>query len=75
MTAGSRADFLVLDEQAPELASATPGDAIDRWIFSGNRNLVRDVFVGGERVVQGGRHRARHAIESRYRRALARLLG
>jgi formimidoylglutamate deiminase len=71
----ARADVIVLDEHAPELAEASAANVLDRWIFSGNRNLVRDVFVGGERVVQGGRHRARHAIESRYRRALARLLG
>jgi formimidoylglutamate deiminase len=71
---GTRADFLVLDEHAPELAGATPANLLDRWIFSGNRNLVRETWVGGERVVQDGRHRYRDAVESRYRRALATLL-
>lgn len=71
---GARADFLVLDEHAPELASATDKNLLDRWIFSGNRNLVRETWVGGERVVQDGRHRHRDAIAARYRRALATLL-
>jgi formimidoylglutamate deiminase len=70
---GTRADFLVLDDQAPELTGATPADVIDRWIFSGNRNLVRDVHVGGHQVVSNGRHRDRDAIAARYRRTLARL--
>ena len=50
------------------------GDAIDRWIFSGNRNLVRDVHVGGRRVVEGGHHVQRGAIAARYRAAMARLM-
>jgi formimidoylglutamate deiminase len=71
---GERADFVILDEHAPELAGATPQDVLDRWIFSGNRNLVREVRVAGERVVQDRRHRHRDAIEDRYRRTLAALL-
>jgi formimidoylglutamate deiminase len=51
-----------------------PQDAIDRWIFSGNRNLVRDVEVAGERVVSDGRHRDREAVAARYRTAMQRLL-
>jgi formimidoylglutamate deiminase len=71
--AGTRADFLVLDDSAPELAGATPDNLLDRWIFSGNRNLVREVHVAGERVVQDRRHRHRDAVEQDYRRALAAL--
>ena len=51
-----------------------PHDAIDRWIFSGNRNLVRDVYVGGRRVVQDGHHVQRAAIAARYRAAVAKLM-
>ena len=68
------ADFIVLDIDAPQFAGATSSDAIDRWIFSGNRNLVRDVFVGGDQVVADGRHRDRDAIASRYRKAMQTLL-
>jgi formimidoylglutamate deiminase len=67
-------DTVVLDDQAPELASATRDNLVDRWIFSGNRNLVRETRVGGTRVVADGRHGKREQIESRYRVALANLL-
>lgn len=63
---GAFADRIVLDTAAPQFAGMRQDDAVDRWIFSGNRNLVRDVFVGGERVVAEGRHRDREAIARRY---------
>jgi formimidoylglutamate deiminase len=64
----------VLDTDAPPLFGLTGADAIDRWIFSGNRNLVRDVYVGGRRVVVGGHHVQRDAIAARYRAAITRLM-
>ena len=67
-------DRIVLDAEAPILAGATKGDVIDRWIFSGNRPLVRDVEVAGVRVVEEGRHRDRDAIAARYRNAIRSLL-
>ncbi|MBC7989814.1 MAG: formimidoylglutamate deiminase, partial [Luteimonas sp.] len=67
-------DHLVLDDQAPQLAGMREEDAIDRWIFSGNRNLVRDVVVAGKRVVADGRHVDRNAIAARYRATLQALL-
>jgi formimidoylglutamate deiminase len=68
-------DWLVLDDVAPQLAGAMPRDAIDRWIFSGNRNLVREVHVAGQRVVADGRHPERDAIAARYAAAMHTLLG
>jgi len=67
-------DRIVLDADAPILAGATGADVIDRWLFSGNANVVRDVEVAGLRVVEDGRHRDREAIAARYRRAMATLL-
>ncbi|HWS78592.1 MAG TPA: formimidoylglutamate deiminase [Thermomonas sp.] len=67
-------DAIVLDADAPILAGATAEDLIDRWIFSGNANLVRDVTVAGVRVVEDGRHRDRDAIATRYRQAIKTLL-
>jgi len=71
---GACADWLLLDRDAPHFAGAEAGDAIDRWLFSGNRNLVREVHVGGVPVVQEGRHRDRDGIAARYRGAMAKLL-
>ena len=67
-------DRIVLDAQAPILAGASADDLIDRWIFSGNASLVRDVVVAGVRVVEDGRHRDREAIAARYREAMRQLL-
>jgi formimidoylglutamate deiminase len=72
--AGECADYLVLDADAPQFAGAQAQDAIDRWIFSGNRNLVRDVFVAGQQVVSNGLHRDRDAIATRYRESMRTLL-
>lgn len=67
-------DWITLDAQAPQLAGATHAELVDRWIFSGNRNLVREVVVAGNGVVAEGRHRDRDAIAARYRKAMVRLL-
>ncbi|HEU0306367.1 MAG TPA: formimidoylglutamate deiminase [Lysobacter sp.] len=74
LAVGEHADYLVLDTDAPQFAGVHAADAIDRWIFSGNRNLVRDVFVGGRQVVADGAHRNRDAIAARYREAMRTLL-
>ncbi|GHD70320.1 formimidoylglutamate deiminase [Luteimonas padinae] len=68
------ADAVVLDGASPLLAGATAADVADRWIFSGNRSMVRDVQVGGRRLVAGGVHRDRDAAAAGYARALATLL-
>jgi formimidoylglutamate deiminase len=67
-------DRIVLDAAAPALAGATAQDVIDRWVFAGNRPLVETVEVGGERVVEDGRHRDAGRIAARYRQAMERLL-
>ncbi|QOW18989.1 formimidoylglutamate deiminase [Lysobacter ciconiae] len=70
----SHADVLVLDGEAPQFAGATDADTVDRWIFSGNRPLVRQAWVDGRCVVDGGRHVDADAIAARYRQAVAGLL-
>ena len=71
---GHRADLLVLDEQAPELAAKRSGQVLDTLVFAGNRNLVRDVMVGGRWVVRAGAHVAGERIAARYRQ-VAQALG
>lgn len=71
--AGDRADFIVLDPQAPALLGHTGDSVLDAWLFSGNRPAVREVWVGGQRVVADGRHRERDRLFARYQAALARL--
>lgn len=66
-------DAVALDAQAPQLICATADDVVDRWIFSGNRNLVDTVDVAGKRVVESGRHVDSERILARYRQAIQHL--
>lgn len=74
LEASHPADWIVLDSDAPALAGARDEDVLDRFIFAGNRPMIDRVFVGGECVVEGGRHRQHDAIARRYRETLGRLL-
>ncbi|SKA23614.1 formimidoylglutamate deiminase [Novilysobacter spongiicola] len=71
---GEYADALVLDVAAAQLAGAQDEDAIDRWVFSGNRPLVREAWVGGKCVVDNGRHYRSDLVAHNYRAAMERLL-
>ena len=70
----SQADVLMLDTEAPQFAGSRDADALDRWIFSGNRPLVSQVHVDGRCLVRDGRHLQADAVRSRYREALRGLL-
>jgi formimidoylglutamate deiminase len=67
-------DRVVLDAAHPLLAGATEDDVVDRWVFAGNRPLVREVEVAGRAWVRDGRHVGAGAIAARYTRAVTRLL-
>jgi formimidoylglutamate deiminase len=73
IAAGSRADFVVLDADAPALYGADFATIVDRYITFGGNALVREVYAGGKRVVESGRHHLRGAVAERYRRTLAKL--
>ena len=68
--AGYRADFVVLDTEHPRLYGRSEDSLIDSWIFSGNDNLVRDVYVGGRKVVDNGHHADEERIAANYRTTL-----
>jgi formimidoylglutamate deiminase len=67
-------EWILLDADAPQFAGATDADIADRWIFAGNRPLVKEVRIGGETPVADGRHRDRNAIAKDYREAISKLL-
>jgi formimidoylglutamate deiminase len=67
-------DVLVLDDTAPALAGATDKDLHDRYVFAGNRSLVRETWVAGKRVVADGRHGQREKIASEYRATMKSML-
>lgn len=71
---GSRADLIVLDENAPLLAARDVTSVLDALLFAGNTPLVRDVMVGGEWQVRDFRHRDEERIARRYRETMIGLL-
>ena len=70
---GRRADLLLLDSAHPNLDGVESSEVLGRFLFCGNDNLVRDVLVGGEWVVRGGRHVDQEAIARRYTAAVREL--
>ncbi len=73
LAAGQRADWIVLDADAPELAARGEGDVVDSWLFNGNRGLVRDVIIAGRRIVRDRRHVDEDRIAAHYRDCVQRL--
>jgi formimidoylglutamate deiminase len=73
LAAGSRADVVVLDPDHPDLAARAGDYWLDAWIFVAGRSAVKVVLVGGDTVVEGGRHAMRPAIEARFKAVVAKL--
>ena len=70
---GRRADFVLLDAEHADLAG--DGDRrLDGWIFVAGLTAVKAVLVGGDMVVENGRHRLRSTIETRYKSVMRKLL-
>ncbi|MBR0750013.1 formimidoylglutamate deiminase [Bradyrhizobium japonicum] len=71
---GARADIVTLDSAHPSLAGRSRDAAIDGWIFAGGTGAIDCVWAGGQKVVEGGRHRLRQIARERFNAAVRRLL-
>jgi formimidoylglutamate deiminase len=69
-----RDDSIALDADAPALFHANADDLADRFVFAGNRPLVRSVKALGLVRVEGGEHVFRRPFEAAYKLALGQLL-
>lgn len=74
LAAGARADFIVLDADAPALYGGDVTTILDRYLIAGRPGALRDVYTGGRRVVESGRHVDREAVAKRYRATLANVM-
>jgi formimidoylglutamate deiminase len=70
---GSSADMLSLDMDNPGLIGKTADYALDAWIFAAHR-AVDCVWIRGIKKVEGGYHRHRDQIATRFRQATAQLM-
>ena len=75
ISAGARADIVVLDGEHPSLVGRRGDEVLDSWIFSGEATPVRHVMVGGSWVVRDGRHHQEEEVATRYRAVAERLRG
>jgi formiminoglutamate deiminase len=70
---GAPADLVSLEASDPVLAGRRSDALLDGWIFGGGK--VDCVWRQGTKWVEGGRHRAQKAIATRYRQAVAGIVG
>ena len=71
---GAPLDIVSLKADHPALAGANGDGLLDAWIFAARGGAVDGVWRRGQKVVEGGRHIRREAIESNYRQAIAGVL-
>lgn len=69
---GYRADWLVLEEDV--WLHALPDRALlNRWLFAGDRQQIRDVWVAGRQRIDRGRHAQDEQSNTRFAAAMAAL--
>jgi formimidoylglutamate deiminase len=68
LSAGAEADFFTVDLQDPSIAGASSESLLPTIVFSLSKSAVKDVVVGGRRIVESGRHFAQEEITKRFTR-------
>ena len=74
LTPGARADIVTLDMSHPSLSGRAGDTIIDGWIFAAGGGAIDCVWAGGDKVVEGGRHRLRQAARERFNASVRRLV-
>jgi formimidoylglutamate deiminase len=70
---GTVADFVILKDDHPALIGKKPSQILDGWIFAGNNEVVKEVFVRGKQVVNDGHHIQEDSIKERFQRVMTDL--
>jgi formimidoylglutamate deiminase len=72
---GLSADFFTVDLNDPSIAGASEDDLLSSIVFSLSRTAVKDVVVGGKRIVEDGKHAQQEEIVERFKDLQQRLWG
>lgn len=72
LAVGKRADWLVLADDA-WLSSVEESALLNRWLFAGRTDQIRDVWVAGRAVIENGHHAAEERCAARFKLAMAAL--
>ena len=70
IASGKWADLLALDSDALTLYDSSEDEIFDRWIFSADDSLVREVWSAGRQMVVDGRHVRHNQIEKQFRKII-----
>jgi formimidoylglutamate deiminase len=70
---GRPADFFTVDLDDPSLAGATEENLLSSIVFAQSRTAVRDVVIGGRRVVEDSRHPAQRETVERFKSLQSKL--
>lgn len=70
---GARADIVTLDTNHPSIAGRRRDAVLDGWIFAAGAGAIACVWAGGNKVVEGGRHRLREKARDTFKATLRRL--
>jgi formimidoylglutamate deiminase len=69
------ADFFTVDLNDPSVAGAAEEDLLAHIVFSLSKTAVKDVVVGGKRIVEDGHHAQQEEIVGRFKALQKRLWG
>ncbi|MDQ1638018.1 MAG: formimidoylglutamate deiminase [Pyrinomonadaceae bacterium] len=69
------ADFFTVDLNDPSLAGAGEDDLLAHIVFSLSKTAVKDVVVGGKRIVEDGHHAQQEEIVERFKALQKKLWG
>jgi formimidoylglutamate deiminase len=75
LKAAASADFFTVDLDDPSIAGAGEDDLLSSIVFSLSRTAVKDVIVGGKRIVEDGRHTHQEDIVERFKKLQKKLWG
>jgi formimidoylglutamate deiminase len=75
LEAGRQADFFTVDLDDPSIAGASSDDLLSAIVFSLARTAIKDVVVGGKRIVEDGRHAQQEEIVERFKLLQKKLWG
>ena len=70
---GRPADFFTVDLNDPSIAGASEDDLLSSIVFSLSKAAVKDVVVGGKRIVEDGRHAQQEEVIERFKKLQKKL--
>ncbi len=73
LEAGNPADFFTINLDDPSVAGSSREDLLSNVVFSLSRTAIKDVVVGGKRIVEDGRHADQEEIIDRFKALQQRL--